>query len=359
MRAHDLVRLLRNGWPWIVAATLFFGGSGVIISETRAPQYQASAVIAVTACIAVDRSEVCDPIGGFPYAAQLAEVVTSLSASGPVLQATYDATSVANTRQELSAMLEALHNSESTLVTIVAESSDPEAAAILANTHSESIVTFARSAFANGADNSRFTIATVSPAIEPATPTSSGDRTVLLFTLLGLFLGLAIAILKWVLDTRLYDGEAATQLTGMEVLGVIPMTHTRDDTGVSVESTAASRAFRRLQVVIDSRRPALDTWSLALLTPGAAELSEYVGHGLGLPAPLLDSDRADMVISSASGTDEAEMLDVARRADAALIVIDEGDTHAHELTRMIHAIGLVRVPVLGLVVVSRSRIGNP
>lgn len=183
----------------------------------------------------------------------------------------------------------------SNLITVSAESEDPEQAAALANS---ALVATAETA--NGLDpTSNVQVTAMEDALAPTSPTSPDYVRNMLYGLgAGLLLGLVIAVLRRILDVNVRTTTDAQVASGAGLLGAIPLDATlkaeRDARG---EPSRAAEAVRQLRTNL--RFAAVDdpprTIAFTSANPGEGK-STVIGSlalavaASGQPVILIDAD---------------------------------------------------------------------
>ena len=173
----------------------------------------------------------------------------------------------------------------------------------------------------------------VQPAVAPDSPSSpKTQRNVALGLLLGLFLGIGLALLREELDRRVRDIDDVEEVFGFPVVGTIPQSRAITELGPGAELTPTGmegEAFRMLRanlryfnvdrdirtILITSAAPqdgkTTVSWNIALADARADErvlLLEAdlrrpaIAHNLGIPTP---EDGLSMVLAGLSKPEDA------------------------------------------------------
>jgi capsular exopolysaccharide synthesis family protein len=202
--------LLLKRWAWLILlGVVLCSGAGFIISKLTTPVYQASATLVVNMKSATSAFDnVSTSIQAVPTYASL---ITDPSVLNPVV-----AQHPGLTLQALNQMLQVNPQSNSQLIEVDVQNTNPVLATQLANEISRSFQAFANSQLSGDVE--------VLPAQQPVVPirphaleyTASGAA-------IGLCLALAlIVIFEW-MDDHFSSPDAVQKLLDMEILGMIPL----------------------------------------------------------------------------------------------------------------------------------------
>lgn len=256
-KALQYYTLLLKRWAWLILlGVVICSGAGVIISKLTPPVYQASATLVVNMKSATSAFDnVNTSIEAVPTYASL---VTNPSVLNPVV-----ARHPGLTLQALNQMLKVNPQSNSQLIELDVQNTDPVLATQLANEISRSFQEFANSQLSGDVQ--------VLPAQEPRAPirpnlleyTASGAA-------IGLFLALALMILFEWMDDRFSSPEAVQKLLNMEILGMIPLlSKKRQARSVQDDEILAERC-RQIATNLDIARRSNQPFKLLMITSALA-----------------------------------------------------------------------------------------
>lgn len=399
MTARDLLRIVREGWILILASTIVFAGLGFAYAATRTPIYQATSSLIVSACVPVGTGLTCDPVGGLTLAAERARVIASTSKGADVVAATTASTQVTSSDAETSSAVNVVHTDGSSWIDVVATWPTSTGAAEIANTYAQVLRDTAEESASD--DPAGLQIEVVSEAIAPSASSANQLRTVALAVMLGLFVGFGLALLVWLLNTRLRDRPDIEDNSGAEVLGELRLGLRGKRVRELATPAGAPGDFQSLQAVVASRLARHNASTIAVIAPVRDDSASVVAFGLAetlaasetnvavlrlhasdsTPTALkgeatfrevdLSADSSEaanffssprfakvledcrinsemVILDVAAMSTGAEALAATRHADVALVVVVAGETLRGDLKKTLHAIGLVGVPVLGI-----------
>ena len=204
----------------ILAALVLGVGVAAAYSLTRTPQYEASSTVAVST---QGSGSVAELQQGSNFAQTRINTYVGLVRTPIVLTPVIASLDLDMTAGELAAQVSASSALNTTLITVTVEDADPVAAAEMANTIAASlsaVVPEIEPTVAEGASPVRLT--RVSDALPPLSPSSPNvPLNLALGALVGLALGIGIAVLRSVLDTRVRSPRDVAQVTETPLIGAI------------------------------------------------------------------------------------------------------------------------------------------
>ena len=224
MELHDYLRVLRRSWILIVAVTLLGLCAGAGATLVMKPRYESHTQLYVS--VQNSSSGVGDLVQGSTFARQsvlsYVNIVTTQSVLGPVISRL----DLPVTVPELATSVRAEAPLNTSLVDITVTNTDAAAAAQIANAIGVSFTHLVQDELevpqGATAEASRVKLTTVQPATPAATPVSPrGSLNLSLGAFLGLVLGVGIAMLRAVLDTRIRGIRDIWQVTDTPLLGGI------------------------------------------------------------------------------------------------------------------------------------------
>ncbi|MCW4385028.1 Wzz/FepE/Etk N-terminal domain-containing protein [Salinibacterium sp. SYSU T00001] len=310
MTARDLLRVVREGWAIILAVTVLFAAAAYAYAATRTPTYESAATLLVSACTVSEDVEVCDPAGGTAFAVERARIYASVGTTGEVLDGAAEYTDAVDSGEALIDVVTVRQATDSALLTVRATASTAEDAADIANAVALSLIEYVDDTVeVEETDRTRVQFAVIGEADPPSGPSESIRQTVVLAAILGIFIGLALALLRWYLNTRIRDAQEAEAIAGTDVLAELRFA--ADD--VPVSDRDSDDAFHQLRTVIAARLTNGETTgttdeapripAVVVLSPGDDTLTPHVTRRL---AASFASTRARVgVLSLHDGFDAA------------------------------------------------------
>ena len=213
-----LLQILRRRLWVILLVPITLVGLAVGLSIQQTPQYVASVKILVGQESGIVGTSPQDSIGLQSLTLTMAEAV----ATQRVAEATIQQLDLKTDPEDFLARLSAEQIPETQFIEVSYTSSDPERAALIANTVGK--VFSDEIAEANSGENPVNITATVwEPAVVPEAPVSPNPmRSGFLALVVGVMLGLGLAFLLEFLDDKWQSPEEAERISGVPTLGVIP-----------------------------------------------------------------------------------------------------------------------------------------
>ena len=220
MELTDYIRILRKNWVIIVVATLVGIGIAAAWSLTRTPQYEAQSTVFVST---QSGSTIQDLQQGSNFTQARVQTYTNLVTTPIVMNPVIAELGLGTTAAELSAQIEASAALNTTLITITVTGPDPVQAADVANALGASLTSVVeRLETPNGTDTSPVRLERVKDALPPLEPSSPNvPLNLALGALVGLAIGIGVAVLRAVLDTRIRTPRDVEQVTDRPLIGAI------------------------------------------------------------------------------------------------------------------------------------------
>ena len=220
MELTDYLRVLRKYWVLIVALVLVGVAAASAYSLAKTPEYSSSAKVFVST---QSSDNVSDLTQGNTYSQQRVKTYVNLVSTPIVLQPVIAALELNITAGQLGGQVSAVATPDTTIIQITATSEDPVLAAELANTTAESLTgVVAKIESTDDGATSPVKLTRVQEANVPTTPGSPNvPLNLALGVLVGLALGIAFAVLRETLDTRIRNERDIAGLTEIPIMGGI------------------------------------------------------------------------------------------------------------------------------------------
>lgn len=220
MDLRDYFRVLRRSWIVIAACTamgLLVAGSATLLAK---PSYTAQTQLFV----AIQNSGSVQELqqGNIFSQARVQSYVKTVT-TPVVLQPVIDSLGLNATPQQLASKVKASNDVNTVLITIAATDDSPAQAAAIAQATGDSLVRAVDSLEKprTGGD-SPVRLSVVAPATAPANATAPNSRLVLVAgLLLGLLAGVALALLRALLDTKIRGEDDIRRISNASILGGI------------------------------------------------------------------------------------------------------------------------------------------
>ena len=221
MELREYLSILRKYWALVVVTTVLGIAAALGLSWLATPEYQSKTQLYVS--VRSDGGNTGDLVQGANYSRQIVNSYVSVVSSGAVLDPVVEELGLDMTGSQLADHITAASPSDSALIDITASSSSAEESAEIAEAVGESFKNVVQTQLepeVNGA--SPISLTTTQNALVPKSPVSPN---LLVNIALGLLIGFAVgygaAILRTVLDRRIYTSEDLAQITVKPVLGEI------------------------------------------------------------------------------------------------------------------------------------------
>nr|WP_255728012.1 polysaccharide biosynthesis tyrosine autokinase [Nesterenkonia sp. LB17] len=217
---REYLRILHRGWLIIVLATLAGIGAAATYSMLQSPQYEAGTRVYVS----TDSASTVAELGqGTTYTQQIVESFVQVTTTPRVLQPVIDDLGLQQTPAELAESVAVSTDANTVLMQITATDEDPTLAAEIANSVTESLIgVVGEITPGSSGDDSPVTVEVLQEAVAPESPVAPRiPLNLALGLLVGMALGVGIAVLREVLDTKIRGEHDISAITDTPVLGGI------------------------------------------------------------------------------------------------------------------------------------------
>lgn len=223
MELTDYIRILRKNWVIILVAALVGVGVGAAWSLTRTPQYEASSTVFVSTQAGASIQELQQ---GSTFTQSRVQTYTQLVTTPIVMNPVIAELELGTTASALDAQVTASAALNTTLITITVTDPDPVQAAEIANALGASLTAAVEQIEAvqgaDGTETSPVRLSRVRDALPPLEPSSPNvPLNLALGGLVGLAIGIGVAVLRAVLDTRIRTPRDVEQVTDRPIIGAI------------------------------------------------------------------------------------------------------------------------------------------
>ncbi|MDQ1144585.1 capsular polysaccharide biosynthesis protein [Bacillus sp. SORGH_AS 510] len=216
IRLTDMFKTLQKRWKLIVLVTLAATTlSGVISYFVLTPVYQASTQILVNQRNAQDQMDT----SLLQSNVDLINTYSVIVKSPVILDKVIEKLKLSQSVEQLTKNITVTSQENSQVFSLTIEDSDPVMAALIANTVSKTFLVEVQKLMK--VDNVSI-IAKASPKKDPVPVKPKPLLNITIAVVIGLLLGVGIAILVDYLDNTLKDDQDVIELLGMPVLGSIP-----------------------------------------------------------------------------------------------------------------------------------------
>lgn len=249
MTLHDVARLFRTRWLTILLTTLGALLAAIVVTLQTTPLYEASTRLFVSTTAG---ASVSDLYSGNRLSQDRVRSYTELIQGETLSQRTIDKLDLDMSAQDLSARVKATAKLDTVLITVTVRDPSQVRARDLANALSDEFVVMVRQ------------LETPSPGVRPdarvvveqraSIPTAPTvprkSLNIAVGLLLGALLGVGLALLRDTLDNTVKDREEIEQITGVGLVGSIPLDKERQNRpAIPFESdnSLIAEAFRKLR----------------------------------------------------------------------------------------------------------------
>nr|WP_243075697.1 polysaccharide biosynthesis tyrosine autokinase [Microbacterium sp. SS28] len=249
MELTDYIRILRKSWLIIVLATILGVGVAAAYSLTRTPLYEAQSTVFVSSQAGGSIAELQQ---GSNFTQSRVTTYANLVTTPIVMNPVIAELDLGMTSIELSKAVTASSALNTTLITITVENPSAIAAADIANALGASLTAAVETIETpNGADTSPVRLTRVKDAVPALSPSSPNvPLNLALGALVGLAIGIGIAVLRSVLDNRVRTPRDVEQITDRPLIGAIAFDPKAKDRPLIVHANPLSplaESFRALR----------------------------------------------------------------------------------------------------------------
>ncbi|MGO1590665.1 MAG: polysaccharide biosynthesis tyrosine autokinase [Ancrocorticia sp.] len=301
MELRAYLNILRKNWVILFLTVALCVGVTAAWSFTRTPEYEAQSRLYVS--VRTTDESASELSQGSTYARQAVTSFTDVVTTSIVLDQVISDLDLDMTVDELRENVSAESPEDSVLINISASDTDADRAADIANSTSENFAEVVMNQLEepDGNSPSRIRIDVVQPAVPNADPVSPQPaRNLALSLVVGLLVGIGLAVARDAFDTKIRTREDIDRVTGKPILGSIlasadvqkhPLVVLDDSHSVEAERYRALRTNLTYFNVEDSKR------SFVVTSAGPAEGKTTASVNLALAlastgarVALLDAD---------------------------------------------------------------------
>ena len=245
MELRDYITVLRKGWVLIVVLALVGVAAAAGFSLLKKPVYSASAQVFVSTETSGSASDLAQ---GNTFTQQRVLTYSNLVQTPIVLLPVISSLKLDMNADQLATMVSATAPTSTTLITITVNGTDPVQATEIANATSQSLTNVVQNIEATDANGtSTVKLTRVKQADVPQKPISPNvPVNIALGLLVGLALGVGIAVLRETLDNRVRTEPDVEKISDKPVVG-----------GIAYDSKASERP---LIVQVDPRSPRAESF---------------------------------------------------------------------------------------------------
>ncbi len=249
MNIQDFLKLLRTRWISICVVALTTVAAATAVTLLTTPQYQANTRLFVST---TTHSSVSEAYQGNKFSQERVGSYAELIMGRTLAQRTIDKLALDMDAETLQAKISASTKLDTVLINVEVMDESPVRARDIANTLSDEFVQLVRELETpeSGAPSDARVVVEQRASIPENPVTPKATRNIAVGLLLGIALGIGLAVLRDLLDNTIKSREVLEEISGTGVAGSIPLDKERaKDAAISfdVENSGISEAFRKLR----------------------------------------------------------------------------------------------------------------
>ena len=312
MESVEYLRSIARRWLTILVLGVLGAGVGFAYASAQPALYRATSSVFVSSPRGETTNEL---VQGFTFTQKLVQSYTQLATMPAVLQPVIDKLELDTTPARLAASVTASTPLNTVIIEVTVVNRSADQAARIANAITRSLATTGQELAPEGpAGSASIALQTVSTAQPPARPFSP-NTTLLILTgvLIGLALGVAYAVLRDILDTRVRTDADIDRVTDVPVLGKVGQRGRKVPAGITMRTMPRStlaESYRRVQANLEfidvDHRPRLMVVTSPLTKDGKSTTSVNLALALAERSPrvlLVDADLRRPSIADLCGLD--------------------------------------------------------
>jgi receptor protein-tyrosine kinase len=246
---HEFIRVVRSRWVTVCVTTVVAVLGAVTVTLLTTPLYQATTTLFVSTSSGASVTEVYQ---GNLFSQQRVLSYTELLKGETVAQRTVDKLGLNTTAKALQSNINASAKPNTVLIDVSVLDESPVRARDIANTLSDEFVAMAKELETpeNGAAPYARVVIEQRASIPDSPATPKKTRNIALGLAIGVLLGVGLALLRHYLDNTVKDQQTLEQITGVGLVGSIPLDkERRKKAAISFEGNKSgiAEAFRKLR----------------------------------------------------------------------------------------------------------------
>ncbi|TXJ04380.1 MAG: polysaccharide biosynthesis tyrosine autokinase [Aeromicrobium sp.] len=317
MNVMEYVAALRRQWIAIIVLSALGAVAGLALGKLTPPTYQATSQVFVSVTSGETIQELAQ---GTTFTQNIVQSYVQLARTPAVLNPVISSLSLDTSAKHLAKRVHVESPINTVFIDITVDAVDPEEAADIANAIADQLPETVESLTPTAKETpSGITLTTVTEATEPNFPISPNTKLyIAIGFVLGALLGIAFAIIRQLLDTRVGDRDDLAATTKLPVLGVTPLWGAKNETNKALPMLkqpegVAAESYRRLRSNLDfvwSGTPGAKSVMLTSARPGDGKTTTSLNLALALAergdrVVLVDADLRRPSIAKATGLEQA------------------------------------------------------
>lgn len=297
MELRDYVRVLRARWRWLALVLVLCIGGAVAATAMTTPIYRATAQLFISTSA---QSDISDLVQGTSFTYRQVTTYADMVTAPVVLEPVIKDMGLAQDPESLAARITTAVPEATVLINIHVSGTEGQEAAAIANGVAEQFTRTIAELEQPNDGTSPVKASVIRPAKAPTTPVSPNpSRNLALGISLGLMLGVAAAVLRDMVDTRVTGPSDVERITDRPIIGGITFDR---DTAVSPtvrteDYSPRAEAFRairtNLQFIDAAERPRLLLITSSLPGEGKSTTTAHLAQTLaasGAPVCVVEAD---------------------------------------------------------------------
>lgn len=248
MELRDYLRILRKGWPLVLAFVVLGAAIGIGITLMTKKVYESSVTVFVAATQTADSAS--DLSQGNSFTESRVQSYTDIATSPKVTEPVIGKLKLSLTPQQLADKISADAPLNKVLVNLHVTDHDPQLAARLAAAVGDAFITAVEATDRTATGQPAVYLTVIHPAAVPDGPIKPNKLLDIgLGLIVGLLVGIGVVVLRDVLDNTVKGPQDFEQL-GIPVLGLVPFDKRTAKTPVAFRGdphSARSEAYRQLR----------------------------------------------------------------------------------------------------------------
>ena len=332
----DYLRYLRRGWRAVALLTVLGAAVAFAISTQQTKKYTASARLYMSIQAGASAQDLSE---GSSFIQGQISSYTAIVSTPAVLAPAARRLHIPGGPSAIAPSISASAPPQSSVVTISATSTDPTRAARLADAVGRSFAELTpRLEVRRRGQPSPVKVTTVQAATPPSSPSSPRRKLEILFgAFIGLIVGLAFAIGRGLIDTRLKTVDDVEDATDLAVLGAIPKGRSRQAVALSEpEDRLTAEAYQQLRTSLQFANVTHEARTICVSSAVASEgktrtaVNLAIAYGrAGRDVVLVDADlrrpTAAQGLGAATEVGVTNLLALEGELDGALQQVAAGD----------------------------------
>lgn len=313
MGLMDYVAAIRRHWLVIIVITLVGAAAGFGLGKTTAPTYRATSEVFVSVAGGESVSEL---VQGSTFTQNAVQSFAQLATMSIVLDPVIGRLNLDTTPRHLAQRVQVDSPVNTVIISISVDAVEPREAAAIANAIADQLPRTVDTLMPSKRE-SGIRLTTVAEAAVPSYPISPNTKLYIAIGIVaGGMVGVAFAVIRRLLNTRIGGRDDLAETTGLAVLGVIPAWKSKANDYIPLleePDSVTSESYRRLRSNLDFLwTDAASSKSVVLTSAKPADGKSTTSMNLALSLAergdrvvLVDADLRRPSLAKATGLEQA------------------------------------------------------